>query len=239
MTRLFPTLDFPSPSTMDDVTLILPSTPHLAMERAAHELHALLGALAGERPIVLFLDDAQWGDYQSAEIFLRLLDARSGPPIVLVLAYRTEDWRTSLLLQTIIGSTVPRSEVELERLTPPMLEKLVRRAVPDAPKSFRDAAVREADGNPELLAKILRSGGSMLGEAVTSRLAELSASARRVFTILRNADGPVSEDVVERTLELFESDEPLRTLTRERLIRLRRTGDLRELDVYHPRLRNP
>ena len=60
-----------------------------------------------------------------------------------------------------------------------------------------------------------------------------------LFTILRNADGPVSEDVVERTLELFESDEPLRTLTRERLIRLRRTGDLRELDVYHPRLRNP
>ena len=60
-----------------------------------------------------------------------------------------------------------------------------------------------------------------------------------MFTILRNADGPVSEDIVERTLELFESDEPLRTLTRERLIRLRRTGDLRELDVYHPRLRNP
>jgi hypothetical protein len=241
MTRLFPTLDFPSASSLDndgdDVTLILPPTPQLAMARAALELHALLEALAGERPIVLFLDDAQWGDYQSAEIFLRLLTAGAGPRIVLVLAYRTEDWRTSLLLQTILGSTTPRAEVQLEKLTPPMMDKLVRRERPDAPKAFRDVAVREADGNPGLLEKIVR-GGPLLGDAVTSRLAELSASARRVFTILRDAEGPVSEETVERKLELFESDEPLRTLTRERLIRVRRTGDLRELDVYHPRLRD-
>ncbi|HEX6097091.1 MAG TPA: serine/threonine-protein kinase [Thermoanaerobaculia bacterium] len=235
MTRLFPTLDFPSLTSMDDVTLILPATPELTMVRAAEELHALLAALAGERPIVLFLDDAQWGDYQSAKIFLRLLGA-PGPRIVLVLAYRTEDWRTSLLLQTILGSTVPRTEVQLDKLSPPMVEKLVKRARPDASRTFRDAAVREADGNAGLLEKVLQ-GGPLLGDAVTSRLGELSASARRVFRLLCEADGPLGEDAVERKLELFESDEPLRTLTRERLIRLRRTGDLLELDVYHPRLR--
>jgi hypothetical protein len=235
MTRLFPTLDFPSLTAMDDVTLILPATPELAMLRAAEELHALLAALAGEKPIVLFLDDAQWGDYQSAKIFLRLL-GMPGPRIVLVLAYRTEDWRTSLLLQTILGSTVPRAEVLLDKLSPPLTEKLVRRGRPDAPRAFREAAVREADGNPGLLEKVLE-GGPLLGDAVTARLDELSASARRVFRLLCEAEGPVGEDVVERKLELFESDEPLRTLTRERLIRLRRTGDLLELDVYHPRLR--
>ena len=235
MTRLFPTLDFPSVSSTDDATLILPATPELAMARAAQELHALLAAVAGERPIVLFLDDAQWGDYQSAAIFLRLLGAE-GPPVVLVLAYRTEDWRTSLLLQAIRGSSVPRAEVVLEKLSPAMMDRLVKRERPDAPRSFRETAVREADGNPGLLEKILRDG-PLLGDAVTLRLAELSASARRVFRLLSEADGPVSEDAVERKLELFESDEPLRTLTRERLIRLRRTGDLLELDVYHPRLR--
>ncbi|HET8775795.1 MAG TPA: serine/threonine-protein kinase [Thermoanaerobaculia bacterium] len=235
MPRLFPTLDFPSSSAMDDVTLILPATAALAMERAAEELHALLAALAGERPIVLFLDDAQWGDYQSASIFLRLLGA-AGPRIVLVLAYRTEDWRTSLLLQTILGSAIPCAEVRLERLSPALMEKLVRRERPEAPRAFREVAVREADGNPGLLEKILRDG-PLLGDAVTARLGALSASARRVFRLLREAEGPVTEDAVERKLELFESDEPLRTLTRERLIRLRRTGDLLELDVYHPRLR--
>jgi len=235
MTRLFPTLDFPSGSSMDDATLILPATPELMMARAAEELHALLGALAADRPIVLFLDDAQWGDYQSAHMFLRLLRVE-GPRIMLVLAYRTEDWRTSLLLQTILGSSIVRAEVELEKLSPSMMEKIVRRERPDASRSFREIAVREADGNPGLLEKILRDGPS-LGDAVTSCLGDLSASAQRVFRLLREADGPLAEDVVERKLELFESDEPLRTLTRERLIRLRRTGDLLELDVYHPRLR--
>jgi hypothetical protein len=38
-------------------------------------------------------------------------------------------------------------------------------------------------------------------------------------------------------LELFETDEPLRSLARERLVRVRRTGDLHEIDVYHPRMR--
>ena len=235
MTRLFPTLDFPSAGMIDDATLILPPTPALAVARAAHELHALLAALAGERPIVLFLDDAQWGDYQSAEIFLRLLRA-GGPRIVLVMAYRTEDWRTSLLLQTIRGSGMPCAEVELGKLSAAMMEKLVKRARPDAPRAFRETAVREADGNPVLLEKVV-AAGPRLADAVAARLAELSASARHVFRLLAETDAPVGEDAVERRLELFESDEPLRTLTRERLIRLRRTGDLLELDVYHARLR--
>jgi hypothetical protein len=235
MTQLFPTLDFPATSGTDDATLVLPP-PAKALARAAEELRALLGALAGDRPVVLFLDDAQWGDYQSAGMFLRILRAVSSLRIVLVLAYRTEDWRTSLLLQAIVSSDIPRAELHLGELSDAAMEKLVKRARPDVSKAFREIAVREAAGNPGLLEKVLRDGPS-LEMAVTTRLAQLSASARRVFTLLRETDGPVPEALIEETLELFESDEPFRSLTRERLVRLRRTGDLLELDVYHPRLR--
>lgn len=233
MTRLFPTLDFPSAIAADDVTLMLPPTPNV--RHAARELHALLAALAGDRPLVLFLDDAHWGDYQSAEVFLAMLRQRSPLRIVLVLAYCTEDWRTSLMLQSVVGSNVPRAELQLDALSAAMIERIVKRLRPDASKAFRELATREAEGNPGLLMKVLRDGVP-LHEAVEMRLAETSESSRRVFEMLRNADGPLPEDVVERGLELFESDEPLRTLTRERLIRLRRTGDLLELDIYHPAL---
>ena len=77
----------------------------------------------------------------------------------------------------------------------------------------------------------------LLAPAVATRLADLSASALRVFALLLGAEGPLAEETVEHKLELFESDEPLRTLTRARLIRLRRTGDLLELDLHHPRMR--
>lgn len=243
MTRLFPTLAFRAVGTSNDETIALPPTPAQAITRAASELHALLGALAGDRPVVLFLDDAQWGDYQSAEIFLRLLRSQALPQVVLVLSYSTEDWRTSLLLQSLINSDLRRFELQIEPLSESLAEKLIKRDLPDAGKSARRTLVRECAGNPALLEQLLRhvandaTAEPLLEDAVATRLMELSMSARRVFRMLLDADGPIGEDEVERHLELFESDEPLRVLARARLIRLRRTGDLFELDLYHPKLR--
>lgn len=242
MPRLFPTLAFDTGAAPEDETVILPPTPAKMMDRASMELHALLGAMAGERPVVLFLDDAQWGDYQSSEVFRRLLTIRSPLRIVLVLCYRTEDWRTSLLVQALLNAPVPRYELRLDELSGPMMDKLVKRQLPDRPPEVRRRIHQQAGGNPAL-AEIITYYIAMDGEeprlapAVATRLADLSASALRVFALLLGAEGPLAEETVEDRLELFESDEPLRTLTRERLIRFRRTGDLLELDLYHPRMR--
>lgn len=244
MTALFPTLAFPaSAASNEDETVLMPPTPSQVLARASLELHSLLTALADGRPLVLFLDDAQWGDYQSAEVFLRLLDPSRSLPLVLVLCYSTDDWRTSLLLQALISSQIRRYEVRVEPLSARLVEKLAKRDLPQACKSMRVLAAQESDGNPGLLGHIVRhvvndeSAEPLLAHAVAARLSDLSTSAQRIFSLLRDENGPMAEDEVERRLELFESDEPLRTLTRARLVRLRRTGDLFELDLYHPRLR--
>ena len=244
MTGLFPTLAFPaSAAASDDETVMMPPTPSQVLARASVELHALLTAMAAGGPVVLFLDDAQWGDYQSAEVFLRLLKPSLSLPIVLILCYSTDDWRTSLLLQALINSTTRRYEVRVEPLSSSLAEKLVKRDMPEASKSIRTLAARQSDGNPGLLGHIVSHVSSdataepLLAHAVAARLSALSTSAQRIFSLLCDENAPMSEDEVERRLELFESDEPLRTLTRARLVRLRRTGDLFELDLYHPRLR--
>jgi hypothetical protein len=134
------------------------------------------------------------------------------------------------------------AEVQLEPLSAALTEKLVRRDLPEATKAMRTLAVQEAGGNPALLGQIVRhvvqhaGAQPLLADAVAARLAGLSTSAQRIFALLREAGGPLSEEEVERRLDLAESDEPLRALVRARLIRLRRTGDLFELDLYHPRL---
>jgi hypothetical protein len=243
MTQVFPTLAFHHGPASDDATVVMPASAAKVMALGAIELRSLLEALAGNRPIVLFLDDAQWGDYQSAEVFAQLLDGSSGVPIVLVLCYSTEDWRTSLLLQALISMPIPRHELRIDALSPPQSARLAKRELPDASRSARHVAAQQSDGNPALLEHIVRyvaddgSAEPLLAHAVAARLAGLSTSAQRIYSLLRDADGPLAEDEVERRLELFESDEPLRTLTRSRLVRLRRTGDLFELDLYHPRLR--
>ena len=206
----------------------------------------LLRAISTTAPVVLMLDDAQWGDYQSSEVFSRLLTIKSPLRIVLVLCYRTEDWRTSLLVQAMLNAPVPRYELRLEELSGPMMERLVKRELPDRPAAMRHRLYQRIDeqvqGNPALAEMIIRyvaadGAQPLLAPAVATRLADLSASALRVFALLLGAEGPLAEETVEHKLELFESDEPLRTLTRARLIRLRRTGDLLELDLYHPRMR--
>ena len=237
MTQLFPTLSFGALVNSDDETVVLPPTPQRVMTMAVSELHELLTAMARARTIVLFLDDAQWGDYQSAEIFQRLLDVAPTPPIVLVLCYSTEDWRTSLLLQALTNSTLPKLEVKLEPLSNPLTEKIVKRDMPDADKATRAMVIEQSAGNPGLLDMLVTQNEQSLSIAIAARLEELSTSARRVFELLLKNGAPMPEEEVERALELFESDEPLRSLTRARLIRLRRTGDLFELDLYHPRLR--
>jgi serine/threonine protein kinase len=241
VTHLFPTLAFPSMASGDETVALPP--PSQATARASSELHALLAAMAGGRPVVLFLDDAHWGDYQSAEVFTRVLTLGAPLRIVLVLSYRTEDWRTSLLLQALVNGPIPHRELELAPLSAPLMEKLIRRDMPNADKAFRRAAIEHAAGNPGLLDKILRHAAhdvhaeASLSDAVRAHVDELSTSSRRIFDLLLQSDGPLPEELIERSLELFESDEPLRALTRARLIRLRRTGHLLELDVYHPRMR--
>jgi hypothetical protein len=42
---------------------------------------------------------------------------------------------------------------------------------------------------------------------------------------------------LEAAVQLSELDEPLRALSTEKLIRIRRTGNLTEIDVGHQRLR--
>jgi eukaryotic-like serine/threonine-protein kinase len=226
LTELFPLFTRTTPLSGDD-TMEVPRGTTL-LRRAAAELRALVHAAAGERTILLVLDDAQWGDYQSASMLLRLLEHANGHRVALVLVYTSEDWRTSLLLQALdLGRVKPRPRrLELHDLSRAMTRKLV------GDKRRGDAAYRLSGGNPALIELALDARG------ILGRLEGLSAAAQQLFAIVRGSDGPTEQSLLEQQLELFEIDEPLRSLVAERLVRLRRTGNLSEVDLYHPRLRD-
>jgi eukaryotic-like serine/threonine-protein kinase len=239
VTQLFPVLPVPTGDAGDE-TVLLPATGEKLITRAAAELRSILLATAGERPLVLIVDNAQWGDYQSAKVLLRLLDAR----MRLILCCQSEDRRTSLLLQTLTSSGVVIREFHLKELTRSTTAALVKRATGRAGARLIDRIYRATGGNPALIEIAIESLGSksandpaLLAYALASRLQHLSAAAHRLFTWLLSADGTAREEVAAEVLELFEIDEPLRTLRRERLIRVRRTGDLRGIDIYHPKIR--
>jgi len=232
LTQLFPALATVKFAPGDDTIAI--ATGDKLVARAAAELTSVLLAAAGERPLVIFLDDAQWGDYQSAQMFARLLRSSEPQRVTVIFCFRTEDARTSLLLQGL--STVKAARVRVGDLSRAATGKILKRAGLRR-GGLLDRVYRESRGNPTLTDMIIHEDGAQLGRVVSERLNGLSAAAQRLFVFLLSSEGPVSEEEAQSTLELFEVDEPLRTLVREHLIRIRRTGDLREIDLYHPRMR--
>src|SRR5438105_2324287 len=238
VSKLFPALSMEAGVQFADETIQIPPTGEKLIARATTELRTILSAAAGERPIVMMLDDAQWGDFVSARVFAQLLEEFADRGALLVLAYRTEDWRTSLFLQYLRGVT-PSRELHVLEFGSRIAMRLIESLLPRLPKRAGSRINRESGGNPALIEMIAGDGrsDSPLADAIAARLQRVSAAARALFELLLVAEGPVEEGAAANALELFETDEPLRSLTRERLVRVRRTGDLLEVDVYHPRMR--
>lgn len=243
VTQLFPVLAGAAPSDVGDERVSIPTSGERLIARAAFELRSILLTAARGRPIVMLLDDAQYGDYQSAQVFRRVLGGCENDVIVLVVCYRTEDWRTSLLLQGLTATDLDRRELHLQDLSRAMTQKLVKRKTGHGGRRTATRVFLQSGGNPmltEMITEVMDSApdDALLGHAVNARLERLSAAARLMLAYLLSAEDAVPEDTLVSSLELFEIDEPLRSLSNERLIRVRRTGDLRELDVYHPRMRD-
>ena len=54
--------------------------------------------LAIRRPLVIYIDDVQWGDADSAALLLEIVRPPDAPPILLVMAHREEDAQTAPFL---------------------------------------------------------------------------------------------------------------------------------------------
>ena len=235
--ELFQALDGIAPPALDE-TVAIPQGDRL-VSRAAAELRAVVEAAAGGRIAVIVVDDAQWGDYASARILSRLAATGGKGRIAVVLSFTADDWRTSLLLQGLdLEQMEPKPRrLELGPLSRRTTAKMIREKLGRASHNIVDRLHRESGGNPALIEMALADGNGSLAAAVQARLASLSAAARSLFDIVFASEVPVEQNQLEQTLELIESDEALRSLSAQRLIRIRRTGNLAEVSPFHERLR--
>ncbi len=69
--------------------------------RAFAAFRELLRAIGKKKPVVLCLDDLQWGDADSARLIEELLRQPGAPPLTLIAVYRTEDRDASELVRVL------------------------------------------------------------------------------------------------------------------------------------------
>ena len=137
--------------------------------RAFSALRELFARLAERRDVVLFLDDLQWGDVDSAALLGDLLRPPDPPPLLLIASYRSDAAAASPFLSSLevspgAAETLDVRELRVEALSGSDCRDLARTLLEaDLPAPSADtgdaeveALARESGGNPLFLSELVR-----------------------------------------------------------------------------------
>ncbi|MET0343912.1 MAG: AAA family ATPase [Polyangiales bacterium] len=232
-----------------------------ARAQAFSAVRALLAALAEAGPVVLAVDDLQWGDLDSIRLLEHVFAGSDAPPIVFVGVYRGSERASSPFLRTALSEGSLRGlatahaeprlrlvERELEPLDADDARRLLRAlSHGDAPPSARtlDAEVSHARGLPFALQQLARRPRGLnvaqvvgIDALVQQRIAERSAPARQLLELLCVAGRPLST-----TLALCASESgsegwrAARELCSNKLARWLETDVELSIEPYHDLIR--
>jgi serine/threonine protein kinase len=254
LARLFPVLQRVRAIARAPVRSVESADPHEARRRATAALRELLARLGDRRPLVLFIDDVQWGDQEGAAVLADLLRPPDPPVLLLLVAYRSDDAPTSPFLRAYLGpegvaATLPaRRELVLDALTAAeaadLAVTLLGRSDPDT-QLRAQAVARESGGSPFFvyeLVQYLQAGAGpaplvpgqvSLNQVLWTRITCLPEEARRLLEFVAVAGRPVREADACQAAGLAAGHAALSTLQAGRLVRTQR----RDIDTYHDRIR--
>jgi serine/threonine protein kinase len=235
------------------------SDPHEMRRRGLSALRELLGRLADRRPLVLFIDDLQWGDLDSAALLLDLLRPPDPPPLLFLACYRSEDVAGNPCLHALLEAREPsdiveRRELAVEPLTPPERRELALALLASrdsAAQARADTIARESGGNPFFIHELVhyletdvaQTGGPSEGditlhEVLWIRVHRLPEGTRRLLEVVAVAGRPLrQEDACRAAGVAAEQGVALASLRAGRLLRGVGQPESREIETYHDRIR--
>lgn len=232
-----------------------------ARRRAFGAMRELLARLGDRRPIVVVIDDLQWGDTDSAALLAEVLRPPDAPAVLLVVSCRTENVADSALGRLlghdgrgadreVSARTVNVGPLPDEGARALALSLLPAGAEPERER-LAERIAREAGGSPFFIAELSRwtvgadADGRLdapehvsLDGFIQDRVARLPEDARRLLEAVAVAGVPMEESVAFRAAGLRPGElQPLVLLQREQLLAERPVRGGREVETYHDRIR--
>jgi serine/threonine protein kinase len=215
--------------------------------RSYAALKSTLARLAEQRPLVISLDDMQWGDRDAAGLLTFLLSDDDPLAALFVLSYRAEGRNRSAFL----GAMRPllegrpgldRARIAIEHLPSDVAEQLARALLGNGDAAAARRIAIESGGEPFLVEQLARHADAdvaprSLHDVIAGRAAPLGPEAIKVLTIAAVAGQPIPLSLVERCTALPDA----RVLSGQlvSLSLLRRSGAGAALIYpYHDRIRD-
>lgn len=248
LTRVFPVLArVPALQSSEEAQVDLQEL-RLAGFRALRDLVTRIAAL---RPLVLWIDDLQWGDEDSAVLLREILRPPNTPPLLLLLSYRREEAIRSGFFARLHDDVLRpwTHEIPLEPLEPQAMHKLATALHRGTGDARIHEIVAESNGSPLVIGLLAAENASAhatsdrveprrpLREMIRRRLDGLDAGTRRILHITAVAGRPIERALVLRAAGLRAGRAEVLVLMQRQLLRDARVAERPALQAYHDRIR--
>lgn len=220
-------------------------------------LRELLARIGERHPLVLYIDDLQWGDMDSAALIRDILCSAAPPRLLMLFCFRTEYVGFSPCLRALEDlaadavTPVFQEDLVVDALTAEetrdLAMALIGAGAPDA-EAQADWVVEESGGSALFIYELVRhlqagmerfeAAEVHLDEVLWRRVQRLAEGPRRLLEVIAVASRPirlrhVQEAASFRTLP----PEVVGALRAERLVRTTGPGLEDEVESYHDRIR--
>ena len=211
-------------------------------------LSMVISQVAGDQPVVLWVDDLQWSDPDSAAALRALLE--QGPErLLVVVSYPSADRDTPVVEGLLEGAfALPGVGVRTLPVGPleqGVVDQLVARLSHGAEPAQLRRLAAQAEGSPYAVSVLVRAanrtgglhGVETLGDAIRAQVRELGGAERRMLETLAVAGRPLLLGVARAAALVGERARPEVVLEHAELVRTLRKGDELQLELAHALVR--
>ena len=234
--------------------------PRELRRQAFASFRSLLTKIGKRYPLVIAIDDLQWGDVDSAAVLAELLRPPDAPALLLVVAYRSEYAGQIACLDVLDAGqsetdlTPHRYDLNIGALDQEEATQLAGTLLDDPSAALKHAEriALQSQGSPYFILEMVQhvlAGGEVarwsaeqqtfnLDEVLWQRVVHLPDETRRLLEVIAVAGSPLSQDCVLQAAALDSANRaPLAHLRSVHFVRTLGPNDEDPVSIYHDRIR--
>lgn len=249
LSRLFPVLESVREISEAPLFALETSDSHEIRQRAFSALRELLARLSTRRPIVVWIDDGQWGDVDSARALSRVLCPPDTPAMLLIVSHRTKTANTGDFVELLLDAQPDALHLSVQPLSLEKSKQLAATILGTSASDPRTETVaRESGGNPFFVTQLAwhlgndsfapETDGVTLEALLQKQYSRLPAYARTLLEVVAVAGCPLRQGLAFRAAELAGSAwDAVTVLKTAKLVTT--TGPQNEctIESFHDRIR--
>jgi len=260
LAQLFPVINrlkervlFPAPSTGA-------SDAHRIRRRSVQALRELLGRLRHDRPVILAIDDLQWGDVDSIALLGEIFAVSDPPPVLVLCTYRREYRETSPCLASLFelqktNQAVRWFDIAVEPFSTEETHDFAQSLLGDPSISgvIASRIAKESGGNPYFAVELARYASRFsveearafgadslrIDNLLRDRIADLENDSRELLEVVAVHSQPLAQADAYLAAGFSSRDPaPLNALRLANLVRSTGFNQTDQVESFHDRVRD-